>query len=494
MTIRRAAWAAALYVACAAAAATTAGQSAQPAERFLTTEGDAERVVRAWNDSLPYVPGELLVRFADRAAADGRARAMRALRGQVAEAGTTAGVVRFRTPDEPDAEQAAAIMRRQPEVAWAQPNYVRPLLTVPNDPGYERQWHLRAINMPRAWDISDGGAERIVVAVIDSGVTTFTDSEELKLWTGAAFETVQVPFAANPDLSSSRTMSGKDFVFWTGPVVDMVGHGTHVAGTILQATNNGLGSAGIAHRATLLPLKACYGYWEIQFTLAYRGQPGFVRPSDTGGCPDSAVAEALHYAADAGAHVINLSLGGSEPSPILLEALQYAVQKGAFIALAGGNEFTDGNPVTYPARYAAELDGVVSVAAATATGVRARYSNTGSYIELAAPGGDTREGGSAAAVYQVSLIDGDFDPRRTMQPRFDRYAEVGYQGTSMAAPHVAGVAALLAAQGVTRPAAIEAALRRFARDLGAPGRDDEFGDGLIDAAAALRGRGVGVAR
>jgi subtilisin family serine protease len=97
-------------------------------------------------------------------------------------------------------------------------------------------------------------------------------------------------------------------------------------------------------------------------------------------------------------------------------------------------------------------------------------------------------------VYQVSLIDGDFDPRRTVQPRFDRYAEVGYQGTSMAAPHVAGVAALLAAQGVTRPAAIEAALRRFARDLGAPGRDDEFGDGLIDAAAALRGRGIGVAR
>jgi serine protease len=113
---------------------------------------------------------------------------------------------------------------------------------------------------------------------------------------------------------------------------------------------------------------------------------------------------------------------------------------------------------------------------------------------MVAPGGDTRELGASGAIYQASLFEDDFNPNRVVRPRFDRYGEIPYQGTSMAAPHVAGVAALLYSQGTTEPSAVEGALKSFARDLGMPGRDDEFGYGLVDAPATLRGRGHGAAR
>jgi len=121
---------------------------------------------------------------------------------------------------------------------------------------------------------------------------------------------------------------------------------------------------------------------------------------------------------------------------------------------------------------------------------RSYFSTTGPQVEVVAPGGDFRDGGLSGLVYQTGLFFPDFDPFTVTVPRFDRYVDVPAQGTSMAAPHVAGLAALLYSQGVTRPAAIEAAIKAFAVDLGTPGRDDQYGYGLIDARTSLRGRGA----
>jgi serine protease len=479
-----------------AAAVPLNGKQDSSASGVLLTAAQAESIRIAWNNNLGYVPGEVLVKFHTAVNQTARTRAVGAVRGGIDASSTRwiGDVLWTRSQSEPDAEALAETLRRQPEVQWAQPNYVRRLSAVPNDPGYSRQWNFDLISVPRAWDIAGGGSDQVVVAVVDTGIATTTQSFDFKIWNGATFETTTVPFRMNPDLRGERIAAGRDFVFWSGPVIDMVGHGTHVAGTALQETNNGLGLAGIAHSAHLLPLKACIGYWELQFALSDRGIPAFVRPDESAGCPDAAVAQAIEFAADSGVQVINLSLGGPDPAPVLLEALRYAVDRGVFVAIAAGNEFTEGNPVTYPASYAAEIDGVVSVGAVGRSGRRAFYSNTGPYIELAAPGGDVLDGGAPAAVYQSSLFGSDFDPRRVIRPSFDRYAEVGYQGTSMAAPHVAGVAALLYARGVTQPSAVESRLKSVARDLGTPGRDSEFGFGLIDAPAALAGTGQGQTR
>ena len=122
---------------------------------------------------------------------------------------------------------------------------------------------------------------------------------------------------------------------------------------------------------------------------------------------------------------------------------------------------------------------------------RTFYSNTGSYIEIAAPGGNDREGGPSGMIWQASIFGPDSEAATVLFPRFDRYAETPEEGTSMAAPHVAGVAALLISQGVTKPAAVEALLKGTARDLGSPGRDSEYGYGLIQPRLALLGFGFG---
>jgi serine protease len=273
-------------------------------------------------------------------------------------------------------------------------------------------------------------------------------------------------------------------------VLDMVGHGTHVAGTVLEETNNSLALAGIAYKARLMPLKACVGYWELQIHRSASGISGRVDPREGTLCDTASVTAAIQYAADSGAQIINMSLGGPNPSPAFLDALQYAVQHGVFVAIAAGNHFEEGNTIEYPAAYAPQIDGVMAVAAVGRSLRHAFYSNTGSYVEIAAPGGDERDGGLSGFIYQAAPYPPDFDPFTITVPKFDRFASVAEQGTSMASPHVAGVAALLYSQGIKNPAAIEAALKQFAKDLGPPGRDDQFGYGLIDARAALRGLGV----
>jgi serine protease len=468
-----------------------------PPHRMLLTPERALAIVLARDRKLDYVPGEVLVRFRAGVTGTAQQRALSALRSRpsVDDLRWIGDVAIVADRNELDANILAAQLASQPEVASAEPNYLYRTSHTPNDPGFiQRQWNMTALDMPRAWDINPGANDTIIAAVLDTGITSVARTYTFQTWNGRATQNVPVPFTMNPDIKASRIVDARDLVFWDGPVLDMHGHGTHVASTIGEDANNSLAEAGIASRVKLMPVKVCVGYWEVQFVMSASGYRGFV-PTDVGGCPTSEVAEGIRFAADMGAKVINLSLGGTEPAPIVRDALSYAVGKGAFVAIAMGNEYEDGNPISYPAAYAADLDGVMSVGAVGPSLARAFYSNTGAHLEISAPGGDDRDGGAAGMIWQATIFRGDSDPGRVISPRFDRYAESAYEGTSMAAPHVAGIAALIISQGVTKPAAIESLIKRTGRFLGppnaaTPGRNDEYGYGLIQPRAALLGFGL----
>jgi serine protease len=285
----------------------------------------------------------------------------------------------------------------------------------------------------------------------------------------------------------------RDLIFNTSgsSTWDMVGHGTHVASTIAEDANNQISLAGMAYNVRIMPVKVCVGYWELMLARAQQNITGFL-PSDAGGCSDNLINQGIRYAVDNGARVINLSLGGAGEAPVVREALTYAVGKGAFVAVSVGNGFEDGDEPEYPAAYAPGIDGVMSVGAIGKSKTRAYYSETGSQVEISAPGGSDRDGGGRddGFIWQVTLYPPDSDPLTLSVPRFDRYVEVGYIGTSMAAPHVSALAALLMSQGITTPKAVEAVIKAFALDLGPAGRDDEFGFGLIQPRASLFGLGV----
>lgn len=511
----------AAVIVCFLVAASISAQSLTPAPQMLQagvmSAEKAQAFVDAAEQHLNYLPGEVVVRFRQTTPQNRDANAMSAVRRQLREGGSvewvggTDAIVRDNAQS--DARMLAERLRQMPEVEFAEPNYIykvaprglrasvglterdillEPRAIVPNDPGFSaRQWNLSAIDMSRAWDIEPGGKSSIIVAVVDTGITTAGGNYTFANWNGSAIVNQSFAFAVNPDLAASRLVSPFDFVNNSTTVLDMDGHGTHVSGTIAQDTNNSLGDAGIAYNVKIMPVKVCSGYWDVQFARSKNGITGQA-PLDSGGCLNSAIASGIRYAADNGAKVINISLGGDAASASILSAIQYAVSKGAFIAVAGGNEYEDGNPVEYPAADAPSLDGLMSVAATSRSGERAYYSNTGNHIEIAAPGGSSRDQSLGTGyVWQSTLIFSDSDPATGFfTPRFDRYAEIGYQGTSMATPHVVGMAALMMSHGITSPAVIETIIRRTAKDIGATGKDTSFGYGLIQPRAALFGVGV----
>jgi serine protease len=391
-----------------------------------------------------------------------------------------------------DPEAVAARLSAQPDVAYAQARYrARPLFR-PNDPFYGLQWNFASLEMERAWDINAGSSSSVTVAVLDSGMAYTNVSLQFVQFSPQTIEgvvypalgTVSIPFAAAPDLTSpGRFVSPHDFIWDDPQPVDMHGHGTHVAGTIGQLTNNAASVAGIAFNVRLMPVKVIDGFWDEYFESPFFGT-------------DDIVARGIRYAVDNGAKVINLSIGREgPPAPAVREAVEYAVGRGAFLAVAGGNEFLDGNPVPRFAEFAAQINGMVAVGAIGSDRQRAEYSSTGPYIELVAPGGDFTRGGANSMILQQTY---DFDFTDTFlnaaggfrPPRFDIFGNIFYQGTSMSTAHVSGLAALLYQQGITKPSAIEAAMKRSATDLGPQGRDDQYGHGLINARAALRGLGI----
>ena len=478
----------------------TADAPAAPVPSPLTSAAEAQAFVAAADGRLDYLPGQVIVKFKEGVEARGQQRALDAIRSRptVDRLQWTGDFAVLRDPSQPDAHILADQLSTQPEVEYAEPNYLRHKSLTPNDTGYSpRQWNLQSIDMPKAWDINPGAKSDIIVAVVDTGVTTFNGTMTARTWNGNAIQTITVPFSTNPDLSASRLVSPVDLVSGGGAtVLDTDGHGTHVSSTIGEDTNNGLLDAGVAYNVRIMPVKVCLSYWDVQFASSGAGNPGFV-PPDAGGCPLSAIANGVRYAADNGAKVINLSLSGGGTSQTEQAALQYALDKGVFITIAAGNEKTDGNPTQYPAAYAENLAGVMAVGATNRSGNRAYYSSTGSYVEIAAPGGDALDSDAAGSgfIWQSTIRLSVSDPALVLFPRFDSYGEIGYTGTSMASAHVAGLAALLYSQGINTPAAIESAIRKTAKFLGTPSaanpaRNDEFGAGLIQPRAALFGLGL----
>jgi subtilisin family serine protease len=473
---------------------------AAPPTGAVMSGGDAQAFADAGVNHLDYLPGQVLVKFKDGVELQGEQRALDALRGRpTADRLEWIGdVALLRDASQPDARVLAEQLAAQPEVEYAQPNYLRHKSLTPNDTGFTpRQWNLQTIDMPHAWDINPGGKSDLIVAVVDTGITTFSGTQSFKTWNGSAIQSISVPFTPNPDLAVSRLVSPSDFVTSGGAtILDTDGHGTHVSSTIGEDTNNTLADAGIAYNVRIMPVKVCASYWDVQFAMSAAGLPGFAAP-DAGGCPNSAINAGIRYAADNGAKVINLSFGGEGASPSEQAAIQYALDKGVFIAIAAGNAKLDGNPTQYPAAYAQNMLGVMAVAATNRSGNRASYSSTGPYVEIAAPGGDPldSDANGNGYIWQSTIRPSVSDPALVLFPRFDSYAEVGYAGTSMASPHVAGLAALLYSQGITKPAALEQAIKKSAKLLGTAGtsdptRNDDTGAGLIQARTALFGLGL----
>jgi serine protease len=467
-----------------------------------------------------YRPGRVIVKFRDDAAMPERFAAVRAASatGEIAGRPSYAEFDIVRIDAAEDAEEAASVLRQRPEVQYAQVAHRVHALFVPNDPLYAtQQWNLPLVNMEKAWDIQPQAGSSITVAVIDTGMAyqNATITATLSAFTDRngtlypALGRVTIPYSAAPQLvsatGSSRIVAPHDFVNETATPLDFEGHGTHVSGTIGQLTNDGIGTAGVAFNVKLMPVKVLASEWDLLFA-------GLTNISDVGGTDDD-VARGIRYAADNGAKVLNMSLGSSGPSncatspnqsdcaPVIEAAMRYAVGKGCFIVVSAGNEFEDTvppygkNPTSVLAEIASRIPGVVSVAAVDRAKEHAYYSSAGRYVELAAPGGSERVFGSTGFVRQqtfdFTFTDTFlFPPSQYHAPRFDVFGYIGYIGTSMAAPHVAGVGAMLMQQGVTDPAVIEEILEKTAVDLGAPGRDDLFGFGLVDARAALRGLGL----
>ena len=336
-------------------------------------------------------------------------------------------------------------LNSNPRVEYAEPDYVAEAYHTPNDTYYNLQWNFENsqssgdIHMKEAWDITRGAGA--TVAVVDTGV---------------AFENYG-PYLVAPDLADTQFVQGFDFINYDSHANDDNGHGTHVAGTIAQSTDNSYGTAGIAPDARIMPVKV----------LAANGGGSY-----------SAVANGIKFAADNGADVINMSLGGSSSSATLENAVRYAYERGVVIFAASGN---DGRRrVGYPAAYD---EYVIAIGATDYDERKTSYSNYGDELDFVAPGGDTgdddNDDGQPDGILQQTLY------QTSSGADVDRFGFYFYQGTSMATPHAAGAAALLVSIGVTDPDTIENYLRTSAEDLDDSGWDKRYGWGLINAHKAL---------
>jgi subtilisin family serine protease len=394
-----------------------------------------------------FVAGRILVKFKPGVGGLNAQRTLTAQSLTVAGAIPSIDVLKVSVKPGQELEQIAAL-RSNPNVLYAEPDYIaRAQPTIPNDFYYGDQWGLSKIDAPTAWDITTGTSD-VIIAIVDTGIDlTHPDlSCAGKLWVNPG----EIPANSLDDDGNGKVddVQGWNFANYNNNPDDDNGHGTHVAGIAAACSDNSIGVAGLAGGATLMPVKV----------LDSNGSGYY-----------SDVADGIIYAVNNGAKVVNLSLGGLSNDYTLAGAVQYAYGHGALVAAAAGNCAQDGyqcsnlyNPVMYPAAYTT----VMAVAATDSSDDWANFSEYLPYVSVAAPGvvisSTIREGGYGAMT-----------------------------GTSMATPHVSGLAALLwsFAPSLTVDQ-VRSTIESTSDDLGAPGKDDYFGWGRINAGRALRSLGL----
>lgn len=353
---------------------------------------------------------DILVGFVD-GVSDLDADAVYSLHGKRIETFRGINVHRVRTNNPSGAILA---LQRHPGVRFAELNHRRELQVLPNDPSYPSQWHLPKISAPQAWD-TETGDRQITVAVIDTGVD-----------------------GNHPDLAA-QMVPGRNVLANSSDTADSTGHGTAVSGVIGAIGNNSVGVAGVNWSVGIMPVRICNS------------------PCDS--VLDSTLTAAIMWAADNGADVINLSVGGWPYSNTLQNAVNYAWSRGVTIIAAACN-FGSSSPC-----YPAALDNVIAVSATDQNDNLASFSNYGSWIDVAAPG---------VGVFTTNSGGG--------------YG--GWNGTSFSSPNVAGLAALiLGVNAALSNADVVGIIKNNADDLGS-GFDELYGWGRINASRAVNAVGV----
>jgi thermitase len=335
--------------------------------------------------------------------------------GAARQIGTNSNTYRVHVRTGLDIRQVAQQFSLLPGIVFAEPNAIRTMYRVPNDPIVRQQWALRNIQAYEAWDITSGGD--IVIAILDTGTSN-----------------------SHPDLESNL-LDGYDFYNNDADANDDEGHGTYTAGVAAAKGDNDQGIAGVCWGCKILPVKV----------LGFRGQGD-----------DATIAAGIRWAADKGARIISMSLGGDEDTQVLRDAVIYAKGRGALLIAASGNGQADGNKPAYPAAYPE----VLAISATDGTDTMTGFSTYGDFVALSAPG---------VGVWSTSWS-------RQSGDSYD-----ASNGTSAACPFVAGVAALvLTIRPDLNPDQVAQVLIRSADDRGEPGKDPKNGYGRINAFRAVQ--------
>ena len=410
------------------------------------------------------VPGEIVVQLRAGSATEDAQRVATSVGGVVHSVNEQTGIAVLNLPPGRAADKIADI-EKDLAVLSAGQNYIAETADIPNDPGFNSQWHLQdsagGINAPAAWDTATTQGAGVTVAIIDTGLAY----EYAKDAQGRSF-------APSPEFAPPRVVNPWDFTENDEDANDDNGHGTHVASAIGGTANNGFGAAGIASNVSIMPLKV----------LSWDG---------TGKASD--VIDAIYYAINHHANVINMSLafpGSGAPDGNgyycgeisgLSTALDYAQAHGVTVIAAAGN---GGTNVACPAAYPS----VISVGATRLDGTTTGYSNIGNPLDIVAPGGDPSQDlnndGQPDGIIQNTYCDSEQALHVTLD--YTQFCNMPRAGTSQAASIVSGVAALLLGQSPDlTPQEVRNLLQGTARDGGAAGWDPQYGWGLVDARAAV---------